>query len=192
MTNYQDTCVCGVTKDQRAKQCRTCWRARSSSDDGSSLCVSCKLWKSSDDFRSRSRNKDGLEYPRSICKACEAADAAEHRKEHPDRHAQAKRDWEEKNHELHEKQLLRSKARVLGLDPKMIVTHFESHHGLCDLCGQPPTGVKKNGRPRVLAIDHCHTSGEFRGLLCTACNLGLGMFRDDPDLMRRAADYVTR
>lgn len=39
-------------------------------------------------------------------------------------------------------------------------------------------------------IDHCHETGLVRGLLCHACNSGLGMFKDDPSRMRAAADYI--
>lgn len=39
-------------------------------------------------------------------------------------------------------------------------------------------------------IDHCHTSGRVRGVLCSKCNQGIGLFRDNPEFMRRAANYV--
>jgi hypothetical protein len=56
--------------------------------------------------------------------------------------------------------------------------------GGCAICGQEcPTG-------RRLAVDHDHSTGSYRGLLCCNCNHALGHFRDQPDLLRRAADYL--
>ena len=52
-----------------------------------------------------------------------------------------------------------------------------------EFCGSP-TGKHQ------AAIDHCHSSGDVRGILCGACNVGLGKFYDDPDLLRKAADYI--
>jgi hypothetical protein len=53
----------------------------------------------------------------------------------------------------------------------------------CALCGRPPSG-------EGLHADHDHDDLRRRGLLCRSCNTALGMFQDDPELMRRAASYV--
>lgn len=56
----------------------------------------------------------------------------------------------------------------------------------CAICGEP----QADARGRRLHVDHCHETGNVRGLLCLACNAGLGFFRDEPWKMRAAADYI--
>lgn len=41
-----------------------------------------------------------------------------------------------------------------------------------------------------LHIDHCHKSNKFRGILCENCNHGLGLFKDNPDNLLKAAHYL--
>src|SRR5271155_5623660 len=57
---------------------------------------------------------------------------------------------------------------------------------LCELCGQPP----RTGRWKTLHLDHCHMTGVFRGWICNSCNTGLGCFRDNVILLRKAAEYL--
>lgn len=52
----------------------------------------------------------------------------------------------------------------------------------CIICGGTQT--------IQLSVDHDHQTGRVRGALCTRCNLGLGHFRDDPELLRIAALYL--
>jgi hypothetical protein len=52
----------------------------------------------------------------------------------------------------------------------------------CIICGE--------SQERQLAIDHDHKTGEVRGALCMRCNIGIGQFRDDPELLRLAALYL--
>lgn len=63
---------------------------------------------------------------------------------------------------------------------------MEQQGGVCAICGAlPPTGYYKQ-----LAVDHCHETGAVRGLLCSDCNRGLGIFRDNPGRLERAAEYL--
>jgi hypothetical protein len=56
----------------------------------------------------------------------------------------------------------------------------------CKICGSPNSGE------RSLAVDHCHRTQRIRGLLCSACNTGLGSFRDSPELLKSAIKYLAR
>ncbi|MCX5338149.1 endonuclease VII domain-containing protein [Streptomyces sp. NBC_00124] len=55
-----------------------------------------------------------------------------------------------------------------------------SQKGLCVICPKGP----------AVHVDHCHKTGRVRGVLCFNCNSGLGLLRDDPEAMNRAADYL--
>lgn len=66
--------------------------------------------------------------------------------------------------------------------------------GVCAICKEEETGVHRRGSveiPLDLAVDHCHETGEVRGLLCHKCNKGLGLFKDNPVLLKAAQDYLT-
>ncbi len=58
----------------------------------------------------------------------------------------------------------------------------------CALCDWKPgeDGYK------TLTLDHDHTTGKFRGLLCHPCNRGLGQLGDTSESVRRALDYLLR
>jgi hypothetical protein len=56
--------------------------------------------------------------------------------------------------------------------------------GVCAICKNPPSKGKR------LVIDHDHESGEVRSLLCGKCNPLLGFANDNPEILRRAAEYL--
>lgn len=62
--------------------------------------------------------------------------------------------------------------------------------GVCAICGKQEMSLGRSGELKKLAKDHCHTTGEWRGLLCGKCNKALGLFGDDPATLRRAIDYL--
>lgn len=56
----------------------------------------------------------------------------------------------------------------------------------CHICGAREAGKKS------LHVDHCHSTGQVRGILCDACNKGIGSFRDDTELLEKAISYLRR
>jgi hypothetical protein len=63
--------------------------------------------------------------------------------------------------------------------------------GVCMICGNPPKPDGKQAASR-LHPDHDHVTNRTRDLLCLSCNVGVGHFRDDPVLLRAAAEYIER
>ncbi len=62
--------------------------------------------------------------------------------------------------------------------------------GKCAICGKPADENLQSGRTARLYVDHDHNTGKIRGLLCNACNRGLGFFRDNPNFLRSAIKYL--
>lgn len=69
------------------------------------------------------------------------------------------------------------------ITPEQYNLMLKKQKGLCWICKDPP------GKQR-LALDHCHKTNRVRGLLCSACNTGLGLFKDKPGVLLRAARYL--
>lgn len=67
-----------------------------------------------------------------------------------------------------------------GIDKERWLRAYEEQEGKCKLCL----------RARKLQVDHDHETGFFRGLLCSHCNTGIGMFEDDPETLERAIAYL--
>lgn len=76
-----------------------------------------------------------------------------------------------------------SQIRRYGITLEQFNALMSAQGGVCAICGKPP-------QARSLSVDHNHTTGAIRGLLCAACNRAIGMMRDSPGLLRKAADYL--
>ena len=128
-------------------------------------CTVCRQRKPLTEFNFAIKAKG---YRQSLCKACQR---------------DQNRQWRQKN----PRKKRSHRLRKYGLT----VEHFESmvaaQGGRCAICGTATLG----GGRRYLDIDHNHANGKIRGLLCNNCNIGLGCFKDSPDALRRAAEYVT-
>jgi len=95
------------------------------------------------------------------------------KKEKPEKHADRMRYiWE---HNL---------KSMYGISSSEYWAMMEAQNGVCAICGQTENGGKK------LAVDHDHDTGAIRGLLCGACNKGLGHFQDSEKIMDAAIQYL--
>lgn len=138
----------------------------------------CGEEKLQGDFRKNPKRKSGYT---AECKQCLNAQATKWRKNNQEAaHAMDRIKYQKY------KELNRSSGfkRHYGITIEEYDLMLEDQSGGCAIChGQSSDG-------RRLSVDHCHESGQVRGLLCNQCNYGLGQFRDRPDLLESAARYL--
>lgn len=83
--------------------------------------------------------------------------------------------------------------RHCGITPQKYKELCDAQNNLCALCGKPERALANHGkRVRGLCVDHCHETGILRGLLCSSCNIGIGNLKHDPELLRRAIEYLEK
>jgi hypothetical protein len=81
--------------------------------------------------------------------------------------------------------------RTYGIDLATFDAMLERQGGVCAICKEPETRVSK-GNVTPLSVDHDHQTGRVRGLLCFACNSGLGRLGDTVQGLRAALEYLER
>lgn len=134
-------------------------------------CTKCGEVKPLEQFSNHIRHKDGK---RPRCKTCEAIDQKEAKKKKLEQDFEGTR-MKERQHNL---------KRMFGMSLEEYDSKLQAQNGVCAICG----GLCKSGKR--LAVDHNHTTGKIRDLLCGNCNGGLGKFLDSPELLLKAADYL--
>lgn len=110
--------------------------------------------------------------------------SATYRANHPERRREYGR-----THKRHPSKRRVATLRTYGLTPEAYDAAVAEQGGLCALCGLPPEG---RGRGDRLHVDHSHTSGQVRSLLCGKCNTLLGLADEDPAVLQAAIDYLNR
>lgn len=82
------------------------------------------------------------------------------------------------------------RAGRYGLKPGEYEEMLSIQNYTCGICRSDKAGLNARGKPGRFHIDHNHETGEVRGLLCSPCNKGLGHFRDDPEIMKAAIEWI--
>lgn len=150
-------------------------------------CCRCKVLLPRSDFNKLNKASDGLQYK---CVYCTKEISKKHRKTYTPEYKKIlmarTRQWNVDNKhkvKLRHKNYILQKTYGISLDK--FNEMLDSQNGVCKIC------LKVNNiEGRDLGVDHCHTTDEIRGLLCNGCNLGLGFFKDDPDILESAKQYL--
>lgn len=92
------------------------------------------------------------------------------------------KEWYQKNRES---ESLKQKLRKYGMSLDDFIAMLDAQDHQCAICHEHHDEVE-----RGLYIDHDHTTGKVRGLLCHRCNAGIGFFRDSVQYLEDAAEYL--
>lgn len=141
-------------------------------------CYKCGKWKDVEEFYGNKSKPDG--------KTCECKDCCkilrkQERLAKPELARERSKRFQERNPNYHRNTNLRLNY---NLSPEQYDAILTSQNGVCAICELSCSSGRR------LAVDHCHSTGVIRGLLCTNCNTGLGRYQDSSKLLRRAAQYL--
>jgi Recombination endonuclease VII len=142
-------------------------------------CPSCKVEKSLFDFAIRqSGPKTGQAV--TYCKICNLEKQKERKERDPSIYRRI--EWPSK---------LKNKY---GITVNDYYRMLEEQGGGCGICGTkvPSSRKRKYVAQEMFFVDHSHSTGKVRGLLCGKCNRGLGYFEDEPERLEEAANYLRR
>jgi len=95
---------------------------------------------------------------------------------------QRAKDWYNNNKDRSKENAIQ---RKYGITTEVLNQMRESQQYRCAICGTGEDSLKKK-----LVIDHCHNTGKVRKLLCTNCNVAIGMFKENPRIMFLAMEYL--
>ena len=142
-------------------------------DTKTKVCTKCKADKPLTEYFSRGGMLAHLY--KSRCKSC----MQEQRQQWAVDNQEHLNEWRRKNWVTAKRRLKRR-----GATQKLYDQLYEIQQGRCALCREPEEKFA------WLCIDHDHDTGRIRGLLCPNCNRGIGLLRDNADLLRKAAEYI--
>lgn len=141
-------------------------RMRAESPRGAMYCPGCDAFRALSDFGKKSNSKYGvMEKCRNCLKKERSTDKQKQRR------------------------FFYHKKKNYGVTQKEYIFLYEKQKGKCALCGDPGEAIHK-GVKIGLYLDHCHTTGKVRGLLCRSCNTGIGNLKDNIELLKAAIVYL--
>lgn len=143
---------------------------------------SCGCLKASLVGKPCSKCNEPIDLPKGgRCKKCANKASREWYHNNKERQGSISKKWREDNPERYFELSIFQKY---GIDLDDYYKLLKDQNGLCAICN------KTCARKHRLAIDHCHTTGKVRGLLCERCNHGLGNFKDNIDSLKNAIKYL--
>ena len=138
------------------------------------ICSRCRKEKPLSDFSRQSNAPSGLNY---VCRDC--------MRERGRAYYQRNKVIRKEHHRVNNRKSMLK--HYYGLSPEQYDVMYQRQEGCCAICGKHQSSFA-----RRLTVDHCHKTGKIRSLLCGSCNNGLGCYKDDPELLVKAYQYLQK
>jgi hypothetical protein len=152
-------------------------------------CNKCKKPKALEEF-SRDRNhKDGRTYD---CKLCRAAKHRQWTKDNPEKVKETNERYAPYRKQYYQKPEVKLKHRKRHIEKKYNISYSEyekmldAQLSLCYICNRP----EPQERNEYLAVDHCHKTGKIRKLLCSRCNMVVGLLEENFAIADKIKEYI--
>jgi hypothetical protein len=157
-------------------------------------CTKCHETKPAEQFtrvNGKKAPKHGLS---SWCKSCQSEVAKKWNRANPEKCKANFRKWAKKdngayyqaNKERLAPLIRRSNLKLrYGITPEQYEQMFRDQNGVCAICSEPPLKER-------LCVDHDHKTGAVRELLCKDCNVAIARFRENPDSLAAAINYLNK
>lgn len=140
-------------------------------------CTTCDNWKQVDQY-----HKNGSRLRRE-CKACATKRKTSYYWAKPEERRAASRRAYRQNRSASRRSYVR---RTFGITLEEYWTYFEKANFTCQVCSAKPE------KQADLHLDHCHSTGTIRGVLCRSCNHALGNVKDNPTTLFRLHAYLKK
>lgn len=98
-----------------------------------------------------------------------------------------RRKWRAENKALMQVQNRKRRLKNFKLTPEAYDLMLKVQNGVCAICGGLPVANKK-----YLSVDHNHTTGKNRGLLCGLCNFAISRIEQDSEWGNKALSYLKK
>ena len=122
---------------------------------------------------------------RRCCKACKSVRESERYAADPEYFKKRNKSWKTKNKDKERQYALHSLYRnKYGIEPEEVERLRALQDNRCAICFEV--------FQKTPFVDHCHRTQKIRGLLCTICNSGIGMFKDNVDRLESAIKYLSK
>jgi len=147
------------------------------------ICSRCGQNKFLSEFYKNKNTKDKLTF---WCKECSNEYYKQYYFNNKEKYNAQSIQWTKDNRQKHNQNLRKATfKREYGVTIADRNKMYKEQNGCCAICGKHQTEFKNK-----LSIDHDHSTRKVRSLLCHRCNIGLGNFNDDIELLEKAIEYL--